>query len=381
MCGFLLGIYFKNRQTEAEKKAYDRLREEEEKRHNEQLQLLKTQFKELAGEVLEEKSDLMKRKNKEQLNDLLDPFKDKLKDLSETVQASRTENAASRMSVEKMVEQLMTQTTNIGMEAKRLTAALTHESKTQGDWGETILERILEDSGLRKGEEYFPQENVKDDEGKNLRPDMVVRLPGQRQVIIDAKTSLTAYVDYVNAQDELTRNERLKAHLQSVKTHVDELARKNYPKSFKGKAVDYVLMFIPNEGSYITAMQADRDLALYAYRKNVILINPTNLMLALKLVYSLWQAERQNKNVEKIVERAEKMYERFVVFSNTYQDMEKTIQKLSATYEKGKSQLVSGRGNITKRLTDLKKCGLNPSKEFSSEVLEQSAEDSQIEEN
>lgn len=349
------------------------LGEQQKQQQEEQLKVMKAQFKELADEVLADKTTAMKQSNEEQLKAILTPFREKIGELSETVQQSKKENAVNRESIEKTIAQMMQRATEIGQEADRLTAALKHNGKVQGDWGEVILERILEESGLRKNEEYFPQTNYTNEEGRNERPDMVVQLPGQRKVIIDSKTSLTAYVNYANATDEAERAAFLKEHVASVKKHIDELSAKNYPKLLKGQAVDYVLMFIPNEGSYITAMQADADLAFYAYRRKVILINPTNLMLALKLVYSLWQAERQNKNVTTIIDRAEKLYARFVEFSATFEKLDDGITRLRTLYDKGKSQLVTGRGNITRQLTDLKRCGVTPSKEFSPGTLEQSS--------
>lgn len=349
------------------------LREKQEQQWNEQLKVMKSQFKELADEVLKDKTAAMKQSNEEQLQAILNPFREKLGELSETVQQSKKESAVNRESIEKTIAQMMQRATEIGQEADKLTAALKHNGKVQGDWGEVILERILEESGLRKGEEYFPQASYTNEEGRNERPDMVVQLPGQRKVIIDSKTSLTAYVNYVNATDEAQRAAFLKEHVASVRKHIDELSAKNYPKLLKGQAVDYVLMFIPNEGSYITAMQAEPDLAFVAYRKKVILINPTNLMLALKLVYSLWQSERQNKNVSNIIDRAEKLYARFVEFSFTFEKLDVGIDNLRKLYDKSRGQLVTGRGNITRQLTELKRCGVTPSKEFTQDVLEQSA--------
>lgn len=351
------------------------LREKQEEQWNEQVKIMKAQFRELADEVLKDKTAAMKQSNEEQLQAILTPFREKIGELADTVQQSKKENAVNRESIEKTIAQMMQRATEIGQEADKLTAALRHNGKVQGDWGEVILERILEESGLRKGEEYFPQANFTNDEGRNERPDMVVQLPERRKVIIDSKTSLTAYVNFTNATEETERAAFLKEHVASVRKHIDELSAKNYPKLMKGQAVDYVLMFIPNEGSYITAMQADADLAFYAYRRKVILINPTNLMLALKLVYSLWQSERQNRNVSTIIDRAEKLYNRFVEFSDTFMKLDTCITQLRKLYDKGEGQLVSGRGNITRQLTNLKACGITPSKEFQAAILEHSDRD------
>lgn len=348
------------------------MRRQQEKQWNEQLGMMKAQFKELADEVLKDKTAAMKEANDEQLQAILNPFREKIGELSETVQQSKKESAVNREAVEQSIRLMMQRATEIGQEADKLTAALRHNGKVQGDWGEMVLERILEESGLRKGEEYFPQASYANKEKRNERPDMIVQMPGQRKVVIDSKTSLTAYADYVNASDEPGRALALKAHVASVRKHIDELAKKDYPKLLNGQAVDYVLMFIPNEGSYITAMQADPDLAIYAYRKNVILINPTNLMLALKLVYSLWQAERQNRNVTKIIDKAEGLYERFVDFSGTFEKFDSEIERLRTLYDQGQKQLATGRGNITRRLTELRSCGVTPSKDFSSKTLEES---------
>lgn len=236
----------------------------------------------------------------------------------------------------------------------------------QGNWGEAILKDILQDSGLREGEEFFVQSSVSDEEGNRLIPDVVVKFADKGCVIIDSKVSLKAYAEYMCCDDESRRNMHLKSHLDSVRQHVKELGAKSYSRHVKD-SVDMVLMFVPNEGAYILAMQNDPKLFSDAYRSKVLIINPTNLMLSLNIIYSIWQSRRQERNVEKIIQSATGLYEKFAVFSKTFVELRGKIDSLSNTYNEAEKQLTTGRGNVVKQLGDLKQLGVMPKKEIAIE--------------
>ena len=258
---------------------------------------------------------------------------------------------------------LKEQTSKIGSDAANLTKALKGDSKMQGDWGEMVLETILENSGLRKDEEFFIQENTKDENGKNYRPDVIVRFPEGRSVVIDSKVSLTAYTDALATDDEADRERLLKAHAVSVRKHIDELAEKDYSK-LVDDAIGFVLMFIPNETSYIAAMKQQPDLSRYAYQKKIIIISPSNLLMALQLAYNLWQYDRQNKNVEKIVKTAADLYDKVATFEDTFTGIGDLITRLSGTYDKAKKQMYDGPGNVMRRVEGLKALGVTPKKQL-----------------
>ena len=235
----------------------------------------------------------------------------------------------------------------------------------QGDWGEMVLETILENSGLRKDEEFFIQENTKDENGKNFRPDVIVRFPEGRSVVIDSKVSLTAYTDALAAGNDEERERLMKAHALSVRKHIDELAEKDYSK-LVDDAIGFVLMFIPNETSYIAAMKQQPDLSRYAYQKKIIIISPSNLLMALQLAYNLWQYDRQNKNVEKIVKTAADLYDKVAGFEDTFLGIGDLITRLSCTFDKARKQLYDGSGNVMRRVESLKGLGVTPKKQIKS---------------
>jgi DNA recombination protein RmuC len=224
-----------------------------------------------------------------------------------------------------------------------------------------ILLRILEDSGLRRGEEFLVQENVKDASGSNFRPDVIVRFPEGTSVVIDSKVSLTAYAEAVAASDPQQREHLLDEHVRSIRRHIDELAAKNYADLVKG-SVGYVLMFVPNESSYIAAMKRQPSLSFDAYKKHVIILSPTNLMMTLHLTYNLWQVNRQNRNVEEIVRRAADLYDKVVGFQDDFNAVENALQRLSKVYSDARRKLYDGPGNILRRTETLRQLGVTPHK-------------------
>lgn len=332
----------------------------------------------VAAEQLAAKQSALQETNRLQMDELLKPIKEQFADFKKSVEESKTQNEVNKKELQNTFEATMKlfqqeqqqavlnlkeQTEKIGSDAANLTKALKGDSKMQGDWGEMVLETILENSGLRKDEEFFIQENTKDEEGKNYRPDVIVRFPEGRSVVIDSKVSLTAYSDALAAEDEAEQERLMKAHALSVRKHIDELAAKDYSK-LVDDAIGFVLMFIPNETSYIAAMKQQPDLSRYAYQKKIIIISPSNLLMALQLAYNLWQYDRQNKNVEKIVKTAADLYDKVAGFEDTFMSVGDLITRLSGTFDKAKKQLYDGTGNVMRRVESLKGLGVTPKKQI-----------------
>lgn len=357
------------------KQNFSDIKAEMERQWKERTELMKGEFQVLAGEVLKKQSDELSRSGHEGWEKLMVPLQEKMTAFEKAVRENKEKSVENTATLETSIRHLMERSQEIGREAEKLTGALRGDSKVQGDWGEMVLERLLEMSGLRKNEEYFVQMNVEStaEEGVRMRPDVVVRFPEGRSIVIDSKVSLTAYVDYVAARQDDEKNLFLKKHIESVRRHVDELSRKDYSKTVSG-AIGYVLMFVPNEASYILAVKNDEMLSADAYKKKIVVISPTNLIMALQLAYNLWQGERQSKNVEEIIRRANALYEKFATFSATFMDLGALVERLQSKFDEGIKQLTAGKGNITKQFEDLKLLGLSPKKEASQKLLEQMEE-------
>lgn len=355
-------------QQQAEKDLCKQKLQDEEM--HQRMTIMKTEFQNLANEILDAKTSSFKHANNEQLNAILQPLKENIESLGKSVIDSRIAGSQQKASIEHAIQGLLDKTEMIGRDAVKLAQALKANPKVQGDWGEMILARILEESGLRKGEEYFIQENCNTEDGRNVRPDVIVRFPEQRCIIIDSKVSLTAYVSYVNTTDPVEQEKALNAHLTSVYNHINELAIKDYSKVVKG-AIGYVLMFIPNEGSYIAALEKDKELLNKAYKKHIIIINPSNLMMTLQLAYNLWQSEKQSHNVEEIVRRGNLLYDKFVTFINAFEKIGKQLDDTKNTYEQAFGTLARGNGNIITSLNKMKDLGLTPKKNIPSSIADQ----------
>ena len=372
-------------QMENERQYAAKLRAESDQQWAQKLESLKQEMQRMtieqqkeAAEQLAAKQSALQENNRLQMDELLKPIKEQFADFKKSVEESKTQNEVNKKELQNTFEATMKlfqqeqqqavlnlkeQTEKIGSDAANLTKALKGDSKMQGDWGEMVLETILENSGLRKDEEFFIQENTKDEEGKNYRPDVIVRFPEGRSVVIDSKVSLTAYSDALAAEDEAEQERLMKAHALSVRKHIDELAAKDYSK-LVDDAIGFVLMFIPNETSYIAAMKQQPDLSRYAYQKKIIIISPSNLLMALQLAYNLWQYDRQNKNVEKIVKTAADLYDKVAGFEDTFTGIGDLITRLSGTFDKARKQLYEGSGNVMRRVESLKGLGVTPKKQI-----------------
>ena len=333
-------------------------------------QEMNNEFKVLANEILQEKSKSFSEMNHERLAEILNPLKERLEGFKKTVEETYNNEARERFSLKEQIKELVERSESIGAEAKQLTHAVRGDSKIQGDWGEMILESILEKSGLEKDREYFVQETLRDEEGhtiqgsdgRKMRPDVIIRYPGgeNHQMVIDSKVSLTAYVNYVNAEDADEARLALKQHLVSVRKHIDELAGKSY-QDYVGKG-DHVMMFIPNEAAYLAAMQADHALWQYAYEKKVLLLSPTNLIAALKLVADLWQRDKQTRNAIDIAEEGGKLYDKFAGFVDDMEKIGKSLNTTAMAYTDAMKKLKTGNGNLIGRVEKLKVMGVKAKK-------------------
>ncbi len=324
------------------------------------------EFKSLANEILRKESQIFTEQNKTNIEGLLKPLGEKIRIFEKKVDDVYEKEAHQRFSLKEEVVRLGELNRQVSTDARNLTEALKGQSKTQGNWGEMILENILEKSGLVKGREFHVQPSYKSEDGRRLQPDVVLSLPGDKHVVIDAKVSLNAYEQWATTQDGDLKKAALKLHLISVKKHIDELASKNYQHIYKLNSLDFVILFMPVEPAFLTAIQADPGLWNYAYTRGLLLVSPTNLYATLKMVASLWQQEYQNKNVKEIAEESGKLYDKFAGFVD---DMLTIGDKLSAaknSYDKAYNKLSTGRGNLISKAEKIKSLGAITKKEIAS---------------
>jgi DNA recombination protein RmuC len=339
----------------------------------------KAQFKSLAADIFSSQSEKFKEANETRLSEILNPLKEDIKEFKRRVDDTYMNSSKERTLLGEQMKRLMELNMSIGKEARDLTEALSGNTKVQGDWGEMVLETILVKSGLVEGENYFVQRTknddgtqIKNDDNGRLRPDVVVALPDKKCIVIDSKVSLTAYVNYINADNEDDRQRFGKAHLLSVRSHLKELETKRY-QDFVGVGnddrIDYVLMFIPNEHAYMAAMTLDNNLWMEAYEKRVVIISPAHVISTLRLIAQLWTRDKQTKNALKIAEEGGKLYDKFVGFVNDMQTVEQSLGKASEAYASAMSKLHTGRGCIVSKVENLKKLGAKTSKTLPSDML------------
>lgn len=303
----------------------------------------------------------LKESNREQMEHVVGPLQKELDAFRQLVNTNKTEHDKSTTELKTAIEFMYSKDKERDKTTKALADALKNRGKVQGDWGEIVLANILRDSGLREGEEFFIQANVKDDAGHNFRPDVLVKVSDGTSVIIDSKVSLTAYTNYCGAEDEKEQQAAIKENYDSLWRHVEELAAKKYP-TLVSETVPVSLMFVPNEGAYILAMNYNRDLGSNAFKKNVIIVNPTNLMMVLFLIRRTWQNTRQEKTNRAILDAATGIYEKYATFAEEYVKLGNQLNTARATYETGLGQLKDGRGNLSGRIENLRKLGATPAK-------------------
>lgn len=327
-------------------------------------------FQLLANRILEEKTSKFTDINRLNMESILKPLNEKLSEFKVKVEETYDKESKQRFSLEERIRELVSLNHQISEDANNLTKALKGNSKIQGNWGEMILESILEKSGLKKGEEYFTQEiltnekgeRILNDENKALQPDVVIVYPGGRKIIVDSKVSLNGYVKYVESETDQERLSAEKEHILSVKKHIDELSSKSYQDYID--SLDFVMMFVPNEPAYILAMQLDSSIWDYAYRKRILLISPTNLIASLKVVADLWKREYQSRNAQEIARRGSILYDKFVGFVETLQDVGKNMERTQRSYDKALMQLRDGNGNLIRQAEMLKDLGVKSQKDL-----------------
>ena len=325
------------------------------------------QFEKIANQILEEKTGKFTESNKQNIEALLKPLGENIDNFKKKVEETYDKESKQRFSLEERVKELVEQTNKVSSEANNLATALKGQAKKQGKWGELILESILQKSGLVKDREYFLQQTIKDEEGKNLRPDVLVKLPDNRIIIIDSKVSLVSYDRFSSADTTEEQAIHLTEHLKSIYNHIDDLSGKKYDNL--EASLDFTMMFVPIEPAYLISIQADQDLWAYAYSKRILLISPTNLIACLKLMADLWKREMQSKNAMEIVKRGELLYDKFVVFASTLEDVGKHLNKTQQSYTAAIGQLNSGGGHLVGQALKLRNLGLKSNKEIPASLL------------
>ena len=373
---------------------FDRTFVEMEKTHQARIAQLKEEFKVLSDKILEEKTGKLQNANKEQLETLLNPLKEKMGEFKNAVEDSKNKGIELNSALSAQLNKMMEETNRIGGEARSLVNALKGEQKTQGDWGEMILEDILQRSGLTRGVHYECQETLRDEGGKvisgdnehKMRPDVIVHYPDGKDVIIDSKVSLTAYTDYMNAEDETVRSEALDRHLLSVRNHIKELKKKNYTvyNSKSGRdTVDFVLMFIPNEGPFHLAMLSAPTLWNDAFQEKVLIVSPTNLMSLLKIIHIAWTREEQNRNQQEILKTAAELLDRLYSFYDAFDNIGTQLEKVQKAYDDATNRLKQKVRNhsVVHSGEKLKQLGVRMTKQLKMPASLKTVEELALEEN
>ena len=357
------------------------VREQESLQHTEKLQLLQEardsltlQFKQLAGDILEQKGQSLAETSQQKIHELLKPLGEKIQGFEKRVEETYDKESRQRFALEKEIRTLLELNNRISVDAVNLTNALRGESKTQGIWGEVILERVLEKSGLEKGREYEVQVSLRDESGSKGQPDVVVHLPEGKDIIIDSKVSLNAYQVYFSADNDIDRSTHLKAHLQSIRTHIRQLSEKSYQHLEGISTLDYVLMFLPVEAAFTLAVQQDDLLFTDAFAKNIILVGPSTLLATLRTIQSIWRYEYQNKNALEIARQAGQLYDKFAGFVDDMDEVGRRLDQAHTVWDQAHNKLSSGKGNLVTRIEKLKTLGARARKQLSQHLLDDGAD-------
>jgi DNA recombination protein RmuC len=331
---------------------------------------LSDQFKNLANEILEEKSKRFAEQNQQNLDTLLKPLQEKLTDFRKQVDDTYQSEARERFALKQEVEKLANLNVRMTDETRALTNALKGESKTQGDWGELVLETILENSGLRKGEEYIVQDSHTVADGSRLQPDVVIRLPEAKHLVIDSKVSITAYTRYMQAEDDSTKTSELNSHVLSIKQHIQGLSAKNYQDLYGLGSIDFVLMFIPVEPAFLAAMRHAPEIYQEALKKNIVMVCPSTLLATVRTVAHLWRQEHQNRNAQEIARQCAMLYDKFVGFVEDLDKVGQRLEQAQSSYSDAVGKLKTGRGNLIRTAENVKKLGVKPNKSLPSKLVD-----------
>lgn len=353
--------------TESERDALKRSIEQIRNEREESERTLKTEFKNLANEILTEHQHNLRQANRDSIDLMLKPFKDNITEFRERVERIYAHENEQRGALKNELDNLLKLNQQMTSSAANLTDALRGNSKVQGDWGEAYLETILESTGLVKGLHYHIQQNFKDEEGANQRPDVVLSLPEERRIVIDSKVSLTAYIRYTEASTDAERKAALAEHISSVRKHFQELAAKEYQKLLNSP--DFVVMFVPTEPAFLEALKADNTIWTDAYAKKIIISSPTNLFALLKMVGDMWRRDAQSKNQAEIVDKATKLYEQLVAFTEQLEGVGSALDSAKSRYDEAYKRLHTGNNNIVRLGEHLRKLGLPTKKQQSAKAL------------
>jgi DNA recombination protein RmuC len=333
---------------------------------------LSNQFKALASEILEEKSKRFAEQNQESLGNLLDPLKTQLSDFKAKVEEVYVKEGEARAGLKAQVETLAQLNQTIGEEAKNLTSALKGSNKVQGNYGELVLEKVLEGSGLRKGHEYHVQVSQTREDGSRVQPDVVIHLPEGRRLVVDSKISLDAYRSAVEAEEQASRDTAVKAHIHSIQAHIKGLSAKNYQQLYGIDSLDFVIMFVPLEPAFIMALTHERDLFMDAWNKNVLLVSPSTLLFVVRTVAHLWRQEAQSRNAQNIAERGAELYEKLAGFVKNFETLGDRLKQAQEEFEDAKGKLSTGRGNVIRQAEMLRELGVKPTKSLPGKLVEAS---------
>ena len=334
-------------------------------------QLMLSQFENLSQKVLIEKTSQFKKESKEQLDTTLQPLKEQIKNFQDRAEKYYSTGSKEMTALEVQIKNLMEMSKKMNDETHNLTQALKGNVQAQGVWGENILAQVLETSGLREGEEYYSQGKglgIKSEEGSHLKPDVIVKLPQKRHLVIDSKVSLTHYERYTSSDNKEEREESLKSFTQSIRNHISELSVKEYQHATGINSIDFVFLFFPLESAFSIALQEDREIIESAWKKSVVIVSPTTLLATLRTVAFMWQREKENKNVLEIAQKSGDLYDKFVGFVDDLKQVGSFIEKSSRSYEEAYKKLKTGRGNIVSRFDDIKKLGARAKKQIPSDL-------------
>jgi len=339
---------------------------------NEAKEALTSQFKNLANEILEDKSKRFTEQNAASLDALLKPLQTKLTEFKEQVSNSYGNEARERFALKSEIERLANLNLRMSDETRSLTQALKGDSKVQGNWGELVLESILESSGLRKGEEYLVQDSHTKTDGSRLQPDVVVKLPEGRSLVVDSKVSITAYARHAETTDPIVAEQELAAHIQSLRQHIQGLSGKNYSSLYGIGSVDFVLMFVPIEPAFLLALKTAPNLYQEALAKNIVLVCPSTLMATLRTVAHLWRQDHQNRNALEIAKQCGTLYDKFVGFVEDLEKLGQRLDQAQTSYHDAFNKLKSGKGNLIRTAEKVRELGVKPSKNISTPLLDSS---------
>lgn len=329
-----------------------------------------TEFENIANKILKNNSLEFTQVNQKNIKEILNPLKDKIQTFEKKVEDTYQKGIKDQTDLKAELKKLYDLNSRISEEANNLTKALKSDSKKQGNWGEFILERVLERSGLVKGQEYDTQITARNEQGELIRPDVIIKLPENKHIIIDSKVSLLAYEAYVNEEEQDKRNVFLKQHVDSIKTHIKGLSEKNYQNATLFDTPDFVLLFMPIESAFSAAIQYDSDLFNFAWEKKIVIVSPTTLLATLRTVASIWKHEKQTLNALEIARQGGALYDKFVGFLKDLENLGLQINRVSKTYDDARNKLVDGTGNLIKRVEDLKKLGAKASKSLPEKYIE-----------